>query len=123
MISSIRIERRSYHNVDTVVSTFAPVLDLALCLVGDVALDLQVLEVAEGLRQQPGGVALDERGLVHDPRQAEPRLRPCFDLLGDLLQVRGDELAVGLDVGVDVGERPAMAGQRQTGVERVDEIE
>ena len=41
----------------------------------------------------------------------------------DLREVLGDELAVALDVGLDVGERAPVAGQAQARVQRLDDVE
>ena len=43
--------------------------------------------------------------------------------VADRGQVARDQLAVGLDVPADVGERPRVAGEREPGVERVDDVQ
>jgi hypothetical protein len=53
--------------------------------VGDAARPLVVVEVAEGLREKPGGVVLAERLLVDGAGELERGLRRCDDAGEDRL--------------------------------------
>ena len=85
---------------------------------------VQVLEVAEHLREQPG--VLPRRVLVAvDDRQEVVcgRLAVVAQRREDRREAPGDERAVGVDVTGQVGERTRVAGQGQPDVEPRDDVQ
>ena len=69
------------------------------------------IAVGEAPRRRPRG------------RARRRSARPSASARADGVEALGDELAVGLDVARDVGERARVAGQREPRVERVDDVE
>jgi len=107
----------------SVVSDPTPALGLALEALDGAAL-LQVLEVAEHLREQPRRRLRDQLLAVDGGQEVERgRLARPGERGPDAVEPLGDERAVALDVAVEVGERAAVAGQREPDVERVDDVE
>src|ERR1019366_3676272 len=98
----------------------------ALGIAGD-ALDPagrgQVRQVAERLGHQPVRVLSRQRIAEDERDDLEGRALVADERSRDLLELLVHELAVALDVGVDVGERAPMPGEAQAGAESLHDIE
>ena len=68
-------------------------------------------------------VARRERVAIHVRDDLERRALAAPDRLGDLLKALPHELAVALDVRVDIRERSPVAGQAKTRAEPLDDVE
>src|SRR3954471_10985 len=84
---------------------------------------VKVGQPAARLREQPRGRALVKLLAVDRLGELERRLRAMRERALDLLEVLGDEGAVGGDVSRDVSERTPVPGQREARVERLDLVE
>ena len=73
--------------------------------------------------EQPARGRRGERVAVDPLRELVRGAGAGGERAADAVERLGDERAVGLHVAVDVGERAAVAGQREPGVERVDPVE
>src|SRR3954447_15168433 len=114
--------RMKRYRLDGRFRTPGPALRIAgdaLCTAGG----LQVLEVAERLRQPPVRVGGRDLLAVDVRDDLERGALLGADRLEHLRDALGDELAVRVDVGPHVGERAAVPRQAEAGVEVLDLVE